>query len=675
MKYFVDYLPISTNNDLRLYIDGANYCNDLYAEISRAKKSILLTGLHFMADFKLVRTGGTADNLSSFAQVLASAADRGVQVFLLVNQFWKDEAEVEDKTRAFIRRGIMKSGELYGYLPESYRIFKLLSGYPTIHCRTDIHTNSDIFGTNHQKTVVIDDKVAYLGGIDLTFLDGDRWDTHDHKTQFRAIDRTQKYWHDIHMRVQGAAVEFVRDNFYQRWNHGALHILEKKSKIVARRDKNPPALPPVRTTKKSSLVYPNRSETADTPTVQIVRSMPRKDNWASEKPSWNIESRDWERSCKDAYLIGIAAAKQYIYLENQWVADENIWKALQQAAKRNKNNPDFRIILMVPYEGLFAAGLGSNQELFIGSEMEDVINASFDEGTFGMYSLVQKPQYPVHSAQIYVHSKILIIDDEWCLIGSANAGGISLEGVRTGKDEPDTELSAIVLDKKFAQDFRQKLWQEHLAKPVKAAYDARDADEFRRLAGKVNHNIRFFPGYHHIKRGNPTWMPWFLPSDPKQLSLQHFKKHSKISSSFHPELRWNLPVLLMRATFRAHVVPNPPPGFRVWYRWICQVDISEDYKPRLKLLSLKYDKDEVLEYSDQDAVYIGEKTARFIDRRVRDVKKGKILCRVQIIPRSEAPDPTINGNFPSLLLQYECAFMNSTFAKHNLDFGLLPVKK
>lgn len=667
MKYFVDYLPVTTGNDLRSYVDGKDYCTDLFIELRTAKKFVFLTGLHFMTDFRLIRRGGTSDAASSLARVLAETNERGVEVFLLVNQFWKDESEVSGKF-APIRKKIMKAGELHGYLPETFRLFSSLRGFPNIHCRTDIHTNSDVFGTNHQKTVVIDDKVAFLGGIDLTFLDGDRWDTHDHIADQRAVDRTQKFWHDVHLRVEGPAVEFVRDNFLQRWRYGDLHILKKNGNIEAIPDRKRPSLPSFPTKPKSSYQYPADQEGPDASKVQIVRSMPHKKAWHSEKPVWNLGSDAWERSCKEAYLIGIRAAKSYVYLENQWIADEDIWSELAAAAKRNNRNPDFRIILMVPYEGLFAAGLGSNQELFIGTEMEEVIDASYNEGTFGMYSLVQTVNGL--TAQIYVHSKILIVDDEWALIGSANAGGISLEGIRGGRDEPDTELSAIILDRKFVPHFRKTLWEEHLGMKVSTNYEARDADQFRRLAGKIGgkNRVRFFPGYEKAKRGVPTWFPAPAPST---IPIEQFRRQSRIAPSFSDRLRWNLPVALMRAAFKAYIIPDPPAGYRCWYRWICILNLSDTDSRRLRLLSLKYDRDEVFEYSDQDAVYIGKKSAEFIDRRVDDIKKGRIVCRAQIVPVSESPDPDKEGFFPSLLLEYECAFMNADFAKHNLDPVLL----
>lgn len=688
MKYFVDYLPVTTDNDPKLYLDGKDYCADLAASIRGARRFVLLTGLHFMADFRLVRTGTPDDAKHTLVGILADAAARGVRIYLLVNQFWVNEQEVSESNffDSPIRRKIMTDGELHGYLPETFRLFHLLSGFQNVHCRTDIHTNSDTFGTNHQKTVVVDDRIAYLGGIDLTYLDGDRWDTGDHRAKNRAVDRTQKYWHDVHMRITGPAVKYVRDNFVQRWEFGDLHTLRTgagnkrsvgttkyvsmplKYQHLMTREEAHPALPLFAPTGAAQALDPKNLETGDAARIQIVRSMPHKDNWPQEKPKWNTGSDRFERSCKEAYLIGIEAAEKYIYLENQWVADEDIWEALAAAAKRNKKNPDFRIILMVPYEGLFAAGLGSNQELWIGDEMEEVIDSSRDDGTFGMYSLHSVRRQGEPYAQIYVHSKIMIVDDKWALIGSANAGGISLEGVRGGADEPDTELSAIILDPQFASNFRKSLWEEHLRKRVKASYDVHDADQFRRLAGHSGSKVRFFPKYDKIKRGVATWR---RTPRPKTISIKQFRPQSRIVPSFSLDVLDALPPTLITAAFRTHIVPSPPPGYRVWYRWRCDVLDQRSHSTgvdkarfRLWMRSLKYDRDDVRDYSDQDTAYIGKKSAEFIDRNVKDVAPGVILCRVQIIPLDEAPDER-NSKFPSILFKQRVTFMNERFAVAN----------
>lgn len=682
MPYFIDYLPITKGNDLRLYIDGRDHGRDLYADLLTARRFVFLTGLHFMADYRMVRDGRSDDAASAIGVVLAGLAKRGVLVYLLVNQFWKDEQEVTWGNSP-LRRKIMKDGELRGYLPETHKLFQLLSAYPTAYCRTDIHAHSDIFGTHHQKSVVIDDRVAYLGGIDLTYLDGDRWDTPEHATptnrpNLRATDRTNKYWHDVHLRVQGPAVELVRDNFLQRWRWGHLHTIRRRGlHLVGERDLSPPALPDFTQASSASFSYPTGREDGSTPLVQIVRSMPvpvpalapelldkrlttpervRDATYARQKPRWNRSQDTWERSAKDAYLTGIRAATKYVYLENQWVADEHIWAELALAAKRNIHNRDFRIIVVVPYEGLFTAGLGSNQELWIGAEMAEVQRNSPGGDAFGVYALSpDRDGQGAVTGQIYVHSKVLIVDDVWALIGSANAGGISLEGVRTGRDRPDTELSAIVLDPAFASRFRQRVWSEHLGVAVGATYDPRDADLFRVHAQIPGRRVTYLPTYRFLAK-------------PKAPLSRLYRVQSRLVSSYPDRHGAGIPPTLVRAAFTATVVPSVPAGMRLWFRWAVEVPFARDTEgrevvrgSRFRMRSLPDDRDDVWDYGDHATAYVGPATAKAISARASDIVHGRIVCRVAFTPLGSRPGASTD----SMLLEREVDFMNAAFARAN----------
>ena len=136
---------------------------------------------------------------------------------------------------------------------------------------------------------------------------------------------------------------------------------------------------------------------------------------------------------------------------------------------------------------------------------------------------------------------------------------------------------------------------------------------------------------------------------------------------------------LVKSAFKATVVPDPPDGYRCWYRWKCELFSHPPYtdKPRrtpvnFQMRSLKTDEANVWAYSDQASVYIGQKTAEAIDRLVEDVEPGRIVCRVQFVPlREKNPDPD-NVRWPSMVLEYECLFMNGRFARFNLDPSLLP---
>src|SRR3954452_22073421 len=64
---------------------------------------------------------------------------------------------------------------------------------------------------HHEKVVVIDDEVAFVGGIDLTDLGGDRYDTPAHPARGRLG------WHDVASRIRRPAVADVARHLTQRW--------------------------------------------------------------------------------------------------------------------------------------------------------------------------------------------------------------------------------------------------------------------------------------------------------------------------------------------------------------------------------------------------------------------------------------------------------------------------
>ena len=684
-EWFCNYLPIvrlDKPDQVKEYVDGKDYCADLYTDLGKATSEVFLTGLHYMADFGITRGSGQ----KTLVDTLAAVAGRKVKIYLIVSQFWEKERHMVgdsfywlNEIHGAITAGIMKKGGLAPYFPETFKLFKALAKYPGVSCRTDIH-NGHHMHSNHQKTVVIDNKIAYLGGIDLTHVDGDRWDTSLHAPGNRHTDRHEKYWHDIHCRLEGPAVQFVVDNFHARWNHGSLYRIKTDTyrkttlrKILTPMDPQAPpeviehTYPVVDTEKEGagrhkfpavaspSNEYPKKySYIPDPPHVQIVRSMPQANfTKGKQKPAWNKAGegtsdfqgrsleKDWERSCKDAYLLGIRAARKSIYLENQWISDEDIWEELEKAAKRNKKKPGFRIVIMLPHEFLAAAGFGANQDISITKSVRKVIEAGRDFRAFGMYSLLQKAQGPVKQAQIYVHSKIMIIDDCWSLIGSANAGGISLEGMRPGMifgggSRPDTELSIIVLSEAFAKRLRKSIWGEHLIYAKLTGEFTADADEFRRQARAAKQRLRFSSVYssQFDKQGN-------------------YKGTWRLSSMVDPELVKNCEAqgrivtvpsgtktdALDGKTVYKCEIPALPPLYRAWCRWICLDADHKSWKVR------SADNQEVVFwYSDQFSAYIPKLSAAKLSGKKG--QRGEIRCRVQITPsHQKAQDRSTANSF------------------------------
>ncbi len=87
---------------------------------------------------------------------------------------------------------------------------------------------------------------------------------------------------------------------------------------------------------------------------------------------------------------------------------------------------------------------------------------------FGVYSMIQikkslkkHPTDSFGSNQIYVHSKVLIVDDVYASVGSANANGRSFL--------VDSELTIGTYSPPKVKSFRKKLWSELLGSPKEIA--------------------------------------------------------------------------------------------------------------------------------------------------------------------------------------------------------------
>lgn len=790
-EWFLDYLPVTGGNQVDLYIDGKEYGLALREALLSAKKQVLLTGLHFEPHWRLVRGSDWTDwskgvdlkkeepidqpHKDSLLGVLQTVAEKGVQIYLIVNQFWKYEVA---RYKTLITSDITEEGHLDWYLPRTIQLFNGLASYNNVHCRTDVHRGF-VMSTHHQKTVVIDEKVAFVGGIDLTDVDGDRWDTFKHEIPLsgdqRRISVPEPLWHDVHCRIEGPAAMYVLDNFHARWNHGQLlknlaikqkptsahpdltgawyppffrlnivfgylsfeedtrnrhhfkrlyeypefekNILiysskSKQSGITSRRAnpemdlcRSPTVLPSLEGSRieieaslpnaeqhnnlfgqvqaplqpassldaarlarnarlseartaldlqkryaydSVSCSVPRTLQALEGTRVQIVRSMPQGSfDYNHQKPPWNLSSLSWERSAKDAYIIGIRAARHYIYLENQWISDEDIWAELELAMKRNNQNDKFRIVIVLPRTPLTAAGYGANQDMDIFSSVKAVSKACRSALQFGMYCLVanvpeqrrselphteeELEKYGTETEQIYVHSKIMIVDDQWSLIGSANAGGISLTGVRNpeyglGESTPDTELSAIIYDKNFAKQFRERLWGEHLqiSKLGDKSVD-NAADLFRKQASQKTSRVCFAEKYAKLV-ANAHYTP--SVNRVPQGVIGAVKRSATIKLNREGDEK-----LFPETTVFYVDLLTPDVGYELHFRWSLRDKNNKSYQLR----GVNTNR-ELKWYGPESQAFLSSDTINKLKSRLKGLQAMKILCRIMVTVRGVEPN-------------------------------------
>src|SRR5205823_7057626 len=125
---------------------------------------------------------------------------------------------------------------------------------------------------HHEKLVVVDDEAAFVGGIDMTSLAGDRYDTRDHPARGRLG------WHDVASHLRGPAVADVADHFNARWSEVAGEHME-------------PAAPPAE---------------AGSREVQVVRTVPERVYGFLPRGDFRI---------LESYIRALRSAQRLVYLE------------------------------------------------------------------------------------------------------------------------------------------------------------------------------------------------------------------------------------------------------------------------------------------------------------------------------------------------------------------------
>lgn len=415
--------PPRPGNAIEVLIDGAQALPAIATELRLARSHVHVTGWYFTPKFALVREGEPV----VLRHLLADLAER-VDVRVLV---WAGAP------LPLFRPSRREVREMREQLTDATRIKCCLdSRERPLHC-------------HHEKTIVIDDRVAFVGGIDLTCKAGDRYDLNDHPA------RGAKGWHDAVARIEGPAVGDVAEHFRMRW-----HEVEGER------------LPPV-----------DEVEHAGEVELQIVRTVPEGVYAALPRGDFRI---------LESYLRALRSAQRFVYLENQFLWSPEVARVLREKLTAPPN-PDFRILLVLPSK----PESGGDDTRGV---LAELIEADADHGRV-LACTVYARSGP-RADPIYVHAKIGIVDDRWLTIGSANLNEHSLFN--------DTEMNVVAQDASLARETRLRLWAEHLELPVGKVPDdpVRAIDELwrpvseeqleRRLAGRpLTHRLARLP---HVSR-------------------------------------------------------------------------------------------------------------------------------------------------------------------------------
>jgi phosphatidylserine/phosphatidylglycerophosphate/cardiolipin synthase-like enzyme len=348
-------------------IDAADYFLHVKAAMLRARKRIVLIGWDFDARMTFERGAKTLPGPNQLGAFLFWMLRKrpGLEFYLL---------------RSNLRLLPAFDKVWFGITPVTF-VNQISS--KRIHFAVDgVHPTGSV---HHQKIVVVDDTLAFCGGIDLTV---ERWDTRAHEDLSdgrRTVGRSYGPRHEASAAVDGDAARALGELALDRWKTATGESLEQ---VDADHSLWPGKLQP----------------TLRDVDVAIARTLPE------------LPGRDEIREAEALNLAAIAAARDVIYLENQYLASRRLIEAVA-ARLTEADGPEVAVVL--PRRGnnpLEREAMDSARHLLI-----QVLWEADEHGRLGVY-------YPVTDGgtPIYVHSKVMTIDDRLLRLGSSNLNNRSM---------------------------------------------------------------------------------------------------------------------------------------------------------------------------------------------------------------------------------------------------------
>jgi phosphatidylserine/phosphatidylglycerophosphate/cardiolipin synthase-like enzyme/uncharacterized membrane protein YdjX (TVP38/TMEM64 family) len=408
---------VERSNRLAFLVDGAAYFSAFRRAVIGARRSVRMVGWDFDSAVPLTPEKEPADGFPAPLLPFLNAVcerSRELAVHILGWDF----------------------NVIYALEREPLPAIKFgWQGHRRVHFALD--GEHPVGASHHQKVVVIDDEVAFVGGLDLTFV---RWDTplHDANDARRldAEGNISRPMHDVQVAVDGAAAAALGELVRARWQSatGATLSSSRPDREDGQHDPWPREL---------------AADLRDVD-VAIARTIPalRSD----DPPIHEIETLTLE---------AIAAARRSIYIENQYLTSSSVGAAL---AERLGERDGPEIVLVLPRDQ--GGWLEESSMGVLRGRLLAYLRSRDRHGRLRVW-------YPVvpglrDDQCLGVHSKVLVVDDSFVKIGSANLSNRSMR--------LDTECDVAVEEQSGAiAAFRARLISEHLGVPV-GDFVAREAE-------------------------------------------------------------------------------------------------------------------------------------------------------------------------------------------------------
>ena len=574
------FAPVRPNCFAQWLVDGRDHMWLVSRAIDQAKDVIYIHDWWLSPELYMRRPAAISQKWR-LDRLLKRKAEQGVKIFVIIYRNVESAVPIDSQ----------------------YTKFSLLELHPNVFVQRSPNQfrQNTFFWAHHEKLCIVDHTMAFVGGVDLCF---GRWDTPQHSLtddkatgfepnelpkdaehcqmwagkdysnprvqDFYALnkpyeemyDRLQVArmpWHDISMQVVGQPARDLTRHFVQRWNY----ILRQRKPT-----RPTPFLLPPPDFNAADLEALGLNGTCE---VQILRSA----------GPWSLGTPDkTEHSIMNAYAKMIEESERFVYIENQFFISSCetdvttihnlIGDALvERIVRANKDNEAWRACLIIPlipgFQNTVEEEGGSSVRLIMQYQYSSMCRG--ESSIFGrlraqgiepedyiqFYSLRQwgkiGPQKMLVTEQLYIHAKIMIVDDRTAIIGSANINERSMLGNR------DSECAAIVKDAdmisshmngepyqvgRFAHTLRVRLMREHLGLDVDKIMEETQAIEAerRRSSGKddiespnTENDDRVSP---LSREPNPTHT---APSSTEELKNKLIHRHEEMYS-FNHDVDW-----------------------------------------------------------------------------------------------------------------------------------------
>ncbi len=302
-----------------------------------------------------------------------------------------------------------------------------MPGHRRIHYEKD--DKHPLAGSHHQKIVVIDDQIAFCGGLDIT---RQRWDTPEHiPNDSRRIDANNAPYspfHDIQIMCDGKAAKHFGELVRDRWHKATRKSLKAPAPF--------------------QLIWPTDvSPDFIDCKISISRTEPPYDRNAGVQ------------EIKNLFVDIVKVCQKWLYIEAQYLTSACFEKVLEESL-RQSDGPE--IVIVVPRD--CSGWLEESTMGALRCRMLKRLSSSDQHNRLRVC-------FPVNQeTPVLVHSKVIVVDDSVVTIGSANLSNRSM-GL-------DTECNVTIESDGSSQiedaigRIRNRLLGEHLgmsAEDVQAA--------------------------------------------------------------------------------------------------------------------------------------------------------------------------------------------------------------